>query len=76
MKDMNEVEAKVLKSLKRKNALLERYKNFTNSELATMQEALMVSASCEETVTNVIDEIEDVLQIREDRSMELEENVE
>ena len=36
----------------------------------------MVSASCEETVTNVIDEIEDVLQIREDRSMELEENVE
>lgn len=67
------IETKALKSLNRKNALLERYKNFSSSELADLQEALMVSASCEETVTNVIDEIEDVHQLREDRSMELEE---
>ena len=67
------IETKALKSLNRKNALLERYKNFSNSELADLQEALMVSASCEETITNVIDEIEDVHQLREDRSMELEE---
>jgi hypothetical protein len=67
------IETKVRKSLNRKNALLERYKNFSNSELADLQEALMESASCEETITNVIDEIEDVFQLREDRSMELEE---
>ena len=67
------IETKALKSLNRKNALLERYKNFSSRELADLQEALMVSASCEETITNVIDEIEDVHQLREDRSMELEE---
>jgi hypothetical protein len=67
------IETKVRKSLNRKNALLERYKNFSNSELADLQEALMESASCEETITNVIDEIEDVFQLREDKSVELEE---
>jgi len=66
-------ETKVRKSLKRKNALIERYKNYTNIELADLQAGLLYSASVAPIIHKEIQDIEDVLQIREDKSMEMEE---
>jgi hypothetical protein len=67
------IETKALKSLNQKNALLERYKTFTDIELGQLQSALLYSPSVEPIVSKVVREIEDVFQIREDRSVELEE---
>ena len=79
MKSLNDVEAKVLENFKYKNALLSKYGKYSNLELADLQEALINNPKLRENEDipqkdlDVIYEIEDVLQIREDRAMELEE---
>tara|TARA_R100000773_G_scaffold34757_1_gene29749 strand:- start:330 stop:527 length:198 start_codon:yes stop_codon:yes gene_type:complete len=56
-----------------RNALIERYKNFTNDELSDLHDALLESNRCCPTVMNMIEEIEDVFELRADRSVEMEE---